>query len=281
MRIQLDRTLCIWAMLALPLNTDTCYGQDKADASMNTQISEAEDSWSKGDHRKYYSKAADIAQEIRVNSSKTDLSSAAAKLLENILSKQVDPAEAGTSDLATMQELASYLVSNDDVSAENRRNNVRLLCKYLGKVQKERVPDFKPKPVFENVAPPPGVPGVAGMSPEAIKDPAARAQYEEAIRGNRENRALNARQTKLRSMEWSMRKQLKGYMLKTFKAEDVASTALSECMKDAGFDGKEQKELENQLKGIDSNQGMQKDKKEQKRGAKRARKAPAPEKKGK
>ena len=84
--------------------------------------------------------------------------------------------EAEIDDLSAMNNLASYLISYADATSEDRRVNVRLLCKYLGKIRKEIVPNYKPKLVVANVPPPPGVPGMAGMSPEAIKDPGSKSQ---------------------------------------------------------------------------------------------------------
>ena len=228
--------------LSFILNNKVCFGQDKGAASIDNQLSQAEEFWNKGDRHNYYSKATAIADEIKVNSSKTNLNAPAAKLLESLVSKQADPVEVGTSDLATMQKLATYLASNDAAAKDERRLTVRLLCKYLGKVRKERIPNFKPKPVFENVGP------MAGMSPNVIKDPGTKAKHEEAIRENEDNARQNSRQHELKGIEWAMHKKLKGYMLKTFKASDVSTTVFSQCMSEAQFDDQERKEIEEQLK---------------------------------
>ena len=112
----------------------------------------------------------------------------------------------GTDDLFTMQKLASYLLSNTNASAEERRATVPLICAYLGEIRNETVPNYERKPVTRNVAPalPPGVPGAAGMDPDAISDPVARAKYKEAIRKNQENSLMNTRQAVLRRMNVEM-----------------------------------------------------------------------------
>lgn len=250
--MRINRSRIVWGyalfVVSLLVHGEVCFGQKKEAVSMDTKISGAEDAWNQGNHSKYYSNAAAIAREIKANPSKANMNGPASKLLGSLLSKQADLKEVGTSDLSTMKVLAACLASNDDASINERRLTVRLLCKYLGKVRKERVPDFKPKPVEENVAPPPGVPGFAGMSPDAIKDPAARAKYEQAIRENQDSARQNSRQAELEGMEWAMHKQLKSYMLRTFKASDVSSTELLQCMSEASFDEKERKDIEGELK---------------------------------
>jgi hypothetical protein len=229
------------------IHGEVCFGQKKEAVSMDTKMSEIEDAWNRGDRTKYYSSAATIAKEIKVNPVKTNLVPAS-KLLGSLLSKQANPTEVGISDLSTMQDLASYLASHDDVSIDDRRQTLGLLCKYLGKLRKERLPNFTPKPVDANVAPPPGVPGFAGMGPDAIKDPAAKAKYEQAIHENEDNARRNARQHQLKVGEWAMRKKLKSYMLKTFQAGDISSPAFIQCTNDAGLDNEERKEIGSQLK---------------------------------
>jgi len=215
---------------------------------MDAKISEAEDLWNQGDHRKYYSMATAITKEIKASPAKTNQNGPASKLLGSLLSKQANPIEVGNSDLSTMQDLASYLAANDDIPINDRRLTVSLLCKYLGRVRKEKVPNFTPKPVVENIALPPGVPGMAGMSPDGIKDPTARAKYEAAIRENEDNARQNSRQHELKRIDWALGKKLKSYILKTFKASDVSTSAFLQCVSEAAFDDTERKEIEKQLK---------------------------------
>ena len=244
--------VCGCAMFASSylLHEGLCFAQDKEAASIEGQISEAENSWNHGDHGNYYSRAAAIAKEIRANPSKTNPNGPASKLLKSLLAKKADLREVDNSDLSTMQALAALLASHDEVPNEDRRATASLLCKYLGRIRKERVPNFKEKPVFENVAPPPGVTGFAGMSPDAIHDPANRSKYEDAIRENRDNERQNSRQYELKRSEWAMRKNLRLYMMMTFKVSDVSTASFRECMSEGGFDDQERKEIEDQLKKI-------------------------------
>ena len=227
---------------------EVCFAQNAGSGSMDMEISQMEDIWNQGDRGRYYSKGAAIAKEIKVKSSKANLNGPAAKLLGSLLAKQVNPEEAGTSDLSTMRDLAAYLASNDDVPIDERRLTASLLCKCLGKVRKEKVPNFMPKPVVSNVAPPPDVPGFAGMSPDAIKDPAAREKYKSAIRENQDNARNNSRQREIKRVEWAVSKKLKSYLPRAFKARDISMPVLPQCLNDAGFNDQERKEIENQLK---------------------------------
>lgn len=224
------------------------FSQDKSAESMNTRIARAEDSWNHGDQAKYYSNAAALAKEIKANSSKTNLNEAALKMLGSLLLKRADPKVVDADDLFAMRDLATYLGSIEGVSIDDRRSIVSSLCRYLGKVRTEEEPNFKPLPVTTNVAPPPGIPGMAGMSPNAIKDPATRAKYEAAIQENADNARQNRRQHVLRDMDWAMSKRIKNYMLKTFRSSDVSTPDFQECQSAARFDDQERKEIQRRLK---------------------------------
>jgi len=52
-----------------------------------------------------------------------------------------------------------------------------------------------------NVAPPVGVPGVAGVSPDLIADPKQRAAYAAAINANREKNERNNQQSGARKLQ--------------------------------------------------------------------------------
>ncbi len=143
-----------------------------------------------------------------------------------------------------MQKLASYLISNTNATNEERRINAKLLCRYLGKIRKEIIPNYEPKPVTTNVSPPVGTPlAVTGMDPKAISDPVLRAQYEASIRENQENNLMNSRQAELKSIEWEMLNSIMDYVSGAFNAGDVSSSYFSECIKYASFTDKEKEEI--------------------------------------
>lgn len=243
--------IIIATVLVMPFITydNACCGMDQESIAKHEQeVSQVEDLWKSGNIREYYSKASNIAKDIEMNSPASNLNTIAAKLFDNLISKEVKIEEVGTDDLSTMQKLASYLISYTNASGKDRQINARLLCKYLGKTRKEIIPDYKPKPVVANVPPPPGVPGFAGMSPEAIKDPTARSKYEASIRENQENNVMNRRQAQLGNQDREMTKPIMAYITETFHAGDISSDVLTECLHGAGFNDKEKEEVVNNIR---------------------------------
>lgn len=243
--------ITIATALVMPLITydNACFGVDQESIAKHEQeVSQVEDLWKKGNIREYYSKASKVAKDIEMNSPTSDLNAVAAKLLDNLITKEVKIEEVGTDDLSTMQRLASYLISYTNASSKDRRINVRLLCRYLGRTRKEIIPDYNPKPVVANVPPPPGVPGFAGMSPEAIKDPIARSKYEASIRENQKNNVINRRQAELGSQDREMTKPIMAYIAETFHAADISSDLLTECLHGAGLNETEKEEIVNKVR---------------------------------
>lgn len=243
--------ITIATVLVMPLITydNVCFGVDQESIAKHEQeVSQVEELWKKGNIREYYSKASKLAKDIEMNSPTSDLNTVAAKLLDNLITKEVKIEEVGTDDLSIMQKLAAYLISYTSASDKDRRINVKLLCRYLGKIRKEILPDYKPKPVVANVPPPPGVPGFAGMSPEAIKGPAARARYEASIRENQENNVMNRRQAELGSQVREMTKPIMAYITETFHANDISSGLFTECVHGAGLREKEKEEVINKVR---------------------------------
>ena len=82
--------------------------------------------------------------------------------------------EIGSADLAAIRGLAEVLLAQQNVPDAQRRTSMSMLADVLGRVRREAIHAYEHRPVFANVAPPPGVPGMAGMAPEAISDPVAR-----------------------------------------------------------------------------------------------------------
>lgn len=246
MKIFNPQNISFYVVLVLSFITfeNMCFSANqKFITKLDKQILQVEDIWKAGNIREYYSKVASITRDIMANSTKSNLNKVAAKLFDNLISKEAKIGEVGMDDLSPMQKLASYLISNNNVSIEERRINVLLLSEYLGKIRKEIVPNFKSKRIVANVSPPAGTPGMAGMSPEAIKDPIARAKYEASIRENQENNLMNSRQAELRSIEREMLKPIIDYIIETFHAGDISSALFTECINYASFNDKEKEAI--------------------------------------
>lgn len=245
-----QRKMLLCAILAVLFikSEDACSSGDKESVPMSDeQILQIEYLWKSGKPREYYLRAADVTRDITTNSTTKNLNQVAARLFGNLISKEAKTSEVGVDDLSVMQKLASYLISNHNASTEDCRTNIQLLSMYLGRIRKEIVPNFEPKPTVENVAPPPGIPGMAGMDPAAITNPVARAEYEASIRANQENSLVNSRQVALRSIEREMSKSIMEYMIRTFRAAASCHDLLHRCMSEAKFSDSEQREVLNRI----------------------------------
>ena len=241
----------VWTILATSIvgYGNVCLSKDQEPIAMlDKQVSQLEGLWEAGKTQEYYAEAASIANHIMVDSTSGNINRVAARLLESLLSKAAQLPKTSPDDLFVMQKVASYLVTNANASTEEQRTNVRLVSRFLGEIRKEIIPNFKRKSVTLNVSPPPGVAGMAGMDPEAIRDPIARAKYKAAIRENQSNNLLNTRQTVLRNIEREVSEPIVRYMIATFQAWDGGSSALvAECIKNARLTDEEREEVESKI----------------------------------
>ena len=163
--------------------------------------------------------------------------------------------EAGESDLSAMSRLAccvseAYRAPDtiESWTSEETRRNVQLVARLLGKVRTEMVPNYRQKPVFLNIGPPAfGDFGYAGMDPNDIKDPVARAKYLSARRENISNGISNHRQLELESLGGEMGPNLVNELIQTFTVWDNSAATLAKCMKEARLTDKEKKEVETAL----------------------------------
>lgn len=83
-----------------------------------------------------------------------------------------------------------------------------------------------------NVVPPKGVAGISfpGMSPEMIKDPIIRAEYERAIRKNREKVKIRNEQLKLRGIKNRYRRVIERYLVSTYSIPPYANKELEKYL---------------------------------------------------
>ena len=78
-------------------------------------------------------------------------------------------------------------------------------------------PDWDPnETVYINVPLPPGVLGASGMSPEHIKDPVRRAEYEVAIKKNRQRAEGQIQQRRLRTWLQRFPKRAESYIIEAY-----------------------------------------------------------------
>ena len=219
--------------------------------SLYEQVSQNEDMWKAGKTSEYYQRATEIIKDIKgaAASGRTNLNEVAATLLDNLLSKEVRIEEVDdhfeVEDLSAMERVAGYLNLRQASSANERQRVGRLLSRYLGRIRKELIPDFKPNPTVQNVIPPPGTPGpmIAGMDPDAIDDPVAKAKYKAAIRQNHLDAVQNGRQLFLARCDVIAREQIINYLVEATNAGALTSADLAECVKSATLTEDEKKEV--------------------------------------
>jgi hypothetical protein len=214
------------------------------------EISQIEELWKKGNILEYYAKVKDIILDLTGKDSSCNQNVTIDKLFDNLISKEVSANEVGNEDLFVVERIASYLMSFEKVTQADRLVNIKLLCRYCGKIRKEILENNRPKRVVANVPLPSGVSGEAGMWPEAIKDSIVREKYKAAIRDNQENNLINKRLAKLKSMDSEMRKPFIAYLIKNFHAQDISSTFFSNCIKDARLDDWEKTEIINNIRSM-------------------------------
>ena len=104
-------------------------------------------------------------------------------------------------------------------SGDDRVRYAAMVILFMKRLNQDIIPDFKPRPVYANVAPPiSSGPMMAGMSPSAIKDPVARAAYLKAIEENSQNNVLNSKQYFFRDTAKQLNIKL-AYFLKETKSK--------------------------------------------------------------
>jgi hypothetical protein len=209
--------------------------------------------WNAGRSYEYYQNAATLTKSIMAASAMTNVDEVAAALLNNLVSKEVNVKEADerfdVDDLSVMERLALHLISARGITPEERPGNARLLSRYLGRIRSEIIHNYKDQPVTENVMPPLDTlgPVFSGISPDAIKDPVARAKYEDAIRENHQNAVINARQTFLARSDAMTGGLVISYLVETFRTGALSPDDLADCIKSAHLTEDEKKEVASEI----------------------------------
>ncbi len=191
-----------------------CFGVE-----FDKRLAKLEDLWCKGHAEQFYLEAVSFANDIAALSGQQDASGLSARLLNSLLSKNIKgkEIEVGVTDLNVQELLAKLVITNQDVSIEQRRANALILSEYLGLIRTEIIANFRPLWVSANVAPPrnAGQFVMAGMNPDAITDPVVRAEYVEAKKQNRRYGMINTRQRELSRLETRISKLVIDYIADT------------------------------------------------------------------
>ena len=191
-----------------------CFGVE-----FDKRLATLEDLWGKGRVNQFYLEAESLANDIAALGGQQDASGLSARLLKSLLSKNIKgkELEVGVKDLNVQELLAKQVITNQDVSIEQRRANTLILSEYLGLIRTESIANFRPLWVSANVSPPrnAGQFVMSGMNPEAITDPVVRAKYVEAKKQNRRYEMINTRQRELSRQETRISKLIIDYIADT------------------------------------------------------------------
>lgn len=231
------------AALLKPLVVD---GQTKSRQDLHQSAAKVEAACSKKNLQVYLEQMAEFWETV-ATSRDAFPSAEVILVISNFLSTELQPIETGNAaDLTFLRKSILYLLN--DESPESKERNTQLLCKCRGKLHKEIIPNFKPKRVFANVAPPPGISGFSGMSPEAIPDPLKRSQYEAALRENELNGILNHRQSLLNGLASTYDSLIEDYLFVAFSRNPHPEKEITECLNSGVFSSEEKAAFMDKLK---------------------------------
>lgn len=216
----------------------TVFAQDPANVptSFAQKLSSLERTWTEGGNPEYFSKAANVANEL--GALEGDHATEAAQLLDVLLRKSVDPLKVGSVDLSAKANAArAILRANGQPTSGARKEEVKALAGFLGGVRRELIPNFIPKPAKPNVKPPVegAGPRIAGMDPNAIKDPVAREKYKAAILENRRNGVLNSRQIMLQDLQADFSQPIVDRMKRFANTDEVGLSLVQEWVRTANL----------------------------------------------
>lgn len=261
--MKLTQSACVMVATAFGLAAycsaviGTGQGSTSVSSTLDKEVTQLELTWTPGvgiREHEYYARAGKFADGLSIHE-QVIANAAAVKLLSNLLSKKTESFETreadfdvGAADLVAMEKLARFLLGNDNVLIKQRREKLTLLAKLLGRVRAEIVPDYVAKRVVANVGPPAGVPGMAGMNPEAIADPVAREKYKAAILKNQLNNLMNERQGQLHYMETQFAKPIVEYISRVAASDRAARDIVHQAVLDARLTPLENTEVAQALK---------------------------------
>ncbi len=248
--------LVVTAALGLAAYSCAVIGAGQESTSVTStiaeQVAELELWWYPGigtQEYEYYVRAGRIARDL-FRHEPIAANAVALQLQSNLLAKRADSFEVreadfevGAADLGAMAEVARYLLAEGNASIGPQHQKIRPFAKLLGIVRAEIVPDYIPKRVVSNVASPAGVPGMAGMDPEAIADPVAREKYKAAIRENQLNNLMNKRQQTLHEMETEFARRIVEYMSRAAAADSASGNIVRQSIIDARLTDTEKAEV--------------------------------------
>jgi hypothetical protein len=164
--------------------------------SLKQQLAQLEEVWKAGNQFEYFVEMAALTERITQLKQNDESFDLALLLFESALDKKYNfedmPLEklydCSNEDITTLTEIAPYLlIQEKHLSSSKQRHTARLLARYLGRLRKEQIKDFKERPT-------PGglnswIDG-SGNGINAREDPILR-QHEYDKKSNDRQRAIN------------------------------------------------------------------------------------------
>jgi hypothetical protein len=195
------------------------------------RLAQLDDFWRYGKIESYCAEAAKLTREVTaIEDSKSE---AAMKLLQNGLAKEFGTKRSCLDALSGTEKLALAIMKSLDASPSDRQQKATLLAAYLGQIRSAQIPNFQALPVVANVSPPEGVPGFAGMDPNAISDPVAKAKYIQAIEDNERNNFMNKWQAMLAKIDRNVSGPLAKYLADAAQTGSISSDAIDKLINTA------------------------------------------------
>ncbi len=145
--------------------------------------------------------------------------------------------------ISILYEQYEYSKGNlaDQEWIKNRRKGTERFFRAWQRLENAIDEDWDPNDIPElNVSPPKGIgiPGIPGMSPELIKDPVLRAEYENAIEENRKKIKIRNEQLKLRNIKKMYFRIVEKYMIGTYSLTPYANDELKQYLEKYKIDEK-------------------------------------------
>jgi hypothetical protein len=123
--------------------------------SLKQQLTQLEDVWKAGNQFDYFIGMAELTEQITKLKQNDESFDLALKLFESVLDKEYEFEEmplrelqdCSNEDITTLTEMASHLLKEEELlSPPKQRQAALLLARYLGRIRKEQIVDYKERP---------------------------------------------------------------------------------------------------------------------------------------
>lgn len=150
------------------------------------------------------------------------------------------------------KKTAVLMVSGDDLKQipapelnAYRAEVLKTLVAQSKQLQTQAMALQKEEPFYLNVAPPvsPGEPAIAGQSAEAIKDPAKRQAYLEAIQANQNKRSNTDKLRRVSAAASNQTQQIERFVLRNYPATTEARQEIQKTLAGGGFESQQIEKL--------------------------------------